>query len=383
MRQFSCPETGFDETVADAILIAHGTAVLDAFCTRYAAALTAAADGLDGALGDWLRAGLTRRDVLALPMGEAAKALTEPHPAPVRLAVDLALEAAATGLPARWSARLEEPATRRFGPWRHPPARDVALAADGDRVTLAAGPDDTAGPIVFERTDDAWQCRDPRVERAPCLGTVELYGRGDVSPHIRELADFRNCRPVERVTPDAAALVAEAVDLLDRAGPVWRQWFDRAVRRVLLLHAGDGTRSMSGSSSETPGLIALSLAPPLRVAEMLVHESSHLYYHIAGLVGPVEDGSDRRLYFSPAVQRERPLDRILVAFHAFGNVLVFYRALRRAGADPDGWLEQSITRLSGEVSALEAPLRDNPALTEVGRALVAPLRDHLEGTACA
>ena len=47
--------------------------------------------------------------------------------------------------------------------------------------------------------------------------------------------------------------------------------------------------------------------------------------------GPVDDGSDTILHYSPLVDRGRPLDRILFAFHACANILGFIaRAWRPA-----------------------------------------------------
>lgn len=381
MRQFSCPDAGFDEAVSDAILLSHGTAVLDRFRACHGEALDAASDGLIDALRSWSGGGLTRADALALPLGEAATAVAGRHDAPVRVAADLGLQAMLRGLPSRWLARLEGPAVLRFGPWRLPEATAVGVDGDGRHAQVDLETPDGMITLAFEREDARWSSRNGDIARSPRLGDLEVLSAEDVSPHLRNLSDFRGCRPVDRVTPAAADGLSDALGLLGSAGQAWETWLARMVRHVLLLDAGEGSRSKSGSSSDAPGVIALSLAHPLRTAEMLVHESSHLYFHMAELVGPVDDGSDRRLYYSPAVRRDRPLNRVLIAYHAFGNVLVFYRALLDRGVDVGGLVAREAERLTGEVAQLEAPLRGNSALTEVGHALFAPLSERLEATA--
>jgi HEXXH motif-containing protein len=66
----------------------------------------------------------------------------------------------------------------------------------------------------------------------------------------------------------------------------------------------------------------------VRVAEGLIHESSHPLFHFALLDTLFANGQDQRLYYSPYRRADRPIDRILLAFHAFANVALFYRRLR-------------------------------------------------------
>src|SRR5438046_7090098 len=53
-----------------------------------------------------------------------------------------------------------------------------------------------------------------------------------------------------------------------------------------------------------PGVVHvahISYRPAL--AEMLVHELSHQHYYVASSHGPVDDGSDDNLYYSPEIGR--------------------------------------------------------------------------------
>ncbi|HEX5707813.1 MAG TPA: HEXXH motif-containing putative peptide modification protein, partial [Pyrinomonadaceae bacterium] len=106
---------------------------------------------------------------------------------------------------------------------------------------------------------------------------------------------------------------------------------------------------------------------------MLVHESSHLYLHLLCRLGPINDGTDKTLYYSPAVRRPRPLERILVAYHAFANMSLLYRLCMEVGIDDEGYCALNQEKTLPQLEQLEAPLLDNPALTPIGRALFEPL----------
>jgi HEXXH motif-containing protein len=80
------------------------------------------------------------------------------------------------------------------------------------------------------------------------------------------------------------------------------------------------------------------------------------------------------------VQRDRPLDRILVAYHAFANMLLFYRTVLRSGLADDPYCVEMETRLSRELEHLERPLRGNPALTPTGVDLSEPLMEQLRAS---
>ncbi len=108
---------------------------------------------------------------------------------------------------------------------------------------------------------------------------------------------------------------------------------------------------------------------------MLIHEVTHQYYYLLTRVGQVEDGTDSNLYFSPAKQCGRPIYFILIAYHAFANVLLFSRRCLAAGYDdPRGYLERNLAELSGWLETFESHLNQTNALTDIGTALWMPLK---------
>ena len=113
------------------------------------------------------------------------------------------------------------------------------------------------------------------------------------------------------------------------------------------------------------------------LCELLVHEATHQYFHILTKLGPVDDGSDTALYYSPARQQERPLDFILLAYHAVGNMLLFHRQGLRANRASAAYRDQRIALFEDWAARLVAPLRGNGALTAVGHALWTPLDERI------
>jgi HEXXH motif-containing protein len=109
------------------------------------------------------------------------------------------------------------------------------------------------------------------------------------------------------------------------------------------------------------------------LAENLVHEASHQYFHLAQRVAPVTSGVDTRRYYSPAVGRSRPLDRLMIAFHAFANVAAFYSELAASGSSFEADARRQIAMLSPKLAQLREPLIGNPDVTPFGRALVRPV----------
>lgn len=111
----------------------------------------------------------------------------------------------------------------------------------------------------------------------------------------------------------------------------------------------------------------------LEVGEVLIHECAHQHFHLACRVFPMKTETENGRYFSPPVGRDRPLDMILIAYHAFANVLTYYeRAFDMSLGDQ---LSQNrYTSFSQEVAVLESYLDNNKGLSELGRTIFAKLR---------
>jgi HEXXH motif-containing protein len=119
--------------------------------------------------------------------------------------------------------------------------------------------------------------------------------------------------------------VRAAFRLLGRASPEYTAWCDGSLTDLVPVR-GNAAQSMSSSRPEAPGQLAVSLpARPTMLGELLVHESSHEMFHLACEIEAPDDGSDAVLYWSPVRKTGRPIDRILLAHHAFINILLYFR----------------------------------------------------------
>jgi hypothetical protein len=229
--------------------------------------------------------------------------------------------------------------------------------------------------VLFERSLDGWKCQTPaRAVRLPSFGSgkrrLVLLPRYATLDH--GIFQDVNALALETFPPSLIEVLTQALDLLEEHLPHYFDWVVRIIRRVIVLHAGPNVLH-SGSPENQHGTILISdNSRALSVAEMLIHESSHQYLELLNKLGPTVDPGHTRLYFSPAKQCDRPLHKILLAYHAFANVMLFYRGVAECGL-ADSRFAKFQNLLNDELRQLEQPLLDNDAILPIGRALVKPL----------
>ena len=117
----------------------------------------------------------------------------------------------------------------------------------------------------------------------------------------------------------------------------------------------------------------------ISLADTLIHEATHHYYYTLGKLGALDDGTDSTLYFNPFLDLNRPISRILLAYHAFANILLFCRTARAHGLADDPDLSAREEMLVPRLGVLEQGLQTTKALTTPGRALWEPLYDQIHG----
>jgi HEXXH motif-containing protein len=290
-------------------------------------------------------------------------------------AVRAALQLSTGGVPVDFEQRLPEPC-------------DVAwhgrLLRSIDRVCLHAD-----APDRIELGRGAQQVR---------LDRVELGDRGALALPEVTLGSELGARRASLLLPwcvSASPVLASASPLAVLPGREVAQQLERGWALVVQTSAryaawcrdvlseivpiqGGETFSMSASCRESPGQIAVSIpASPAVLAELFVHECSHENLSLAIEHGPLDDGSDTTLYWSPVKRTGRPIDRILLAHHAFINILCFQRELVEQDLDHDGYARANYEQNVRAVEQLESALRQTRSLTDVGRALYLPLEEAL------
>jgi HEXXH motif-containing protein len=242
----------------------------------------------------------------------------------------------------------------------------VQLHADGDALEVV-GAD---AVHRFCRRAGVWMAEGAEAAIVPTGGApLRLVGGG-----WHTLFD----EPVEPLAPDARVIdqLTGALALLGEVAPEYRAWVLCLLKEVTPIRRPGEHMISSGSSALRPGGIDLAIpASPTETVEMLVHECSHQFLHLGSWFGALVS-KDARPHYSPLKGCERPLERIVLGYHAFGNVLLAYAQLRERGH-----AEALATRyrvVSSYVDELVKPLVDEGEISALGREIVRPLRARLE-----
>lgn len=231
---------------------------------------------------------------------------------------------------------------------------------------------------VVAQRDDAPVWSDAR--------TPDALVRVDGQPAIRLVGNgWHGCDWIEQECADVAAdahIVAQyeaGLDLLKRLAPEYYQWVTCLLKEITPLRRPAPHAIASNSSALRMGGIDIATpASASETAEMLVHECSHQYYHMCSWLGSTVT-PDAKPYYSPLKKCERPLDRILLGYHAFGNAMIVFD--RMAGNGMQAQISDRWSTVAGYMDQLVQPLEDQRSLSELGQAVYAPLRTRLDGLA--
>jgi HEXXH motif-containing protein len=382
----SCPQ-GRDDAVRERLLRAIETTYarvsVEKFLDAHGADLAKRSTGVREVIHDWLLRPTDFESVWATPLIDVYRNLGARPEDPVRAAAGLAAHIASQGTPCTWTAELREPVRLRWGHYLLPQAKQIVVNYEEPVARLRVKlPDGLRSSVTLEQVEGTWSGQ----------GAEELQGIGERRlplvltesgvPMGCSLGPDVSSALVRSIPPDSVMAFSDAFNLIDANAPEYSTWVRRVVRDILVLRVGDDTMR-SGSNSKWPGLVYMSVEDPVVLADNLVHEASHQYFHLLTRIEPVDDGSDEALYFSPVAGRDRPLRAILVAYHAFANVVLFLTACVRGGLDDRGYCTARLEEVIPKIRRLEEPLRENAALTSTGRALADPLMERMGQLAAA
>lgn len=288
----------------------------------------------------------------------------------VHIAAEAGLRLICGRLHGEFAAALDPTNALRVNHWLVPAANRVEAEGKSGRLKLVF--DGTAGKrAVLQQKRGRW-----RNMGAVALTTVQIERNQCVllpKEAWQALDDDEQFAPAEVSQAEAQEALRRAIALLRTSSPRYLRWIDRVLRGVMPC-IGSANQLRSGTDFNLPGIVQMSFpASPAAHAEMLVHECSHLNYQILTRLGDVDDGSDETLYFSPVKQMGRPIDRILLAYHAFANVALFYRDCLKAGIDDEGYCARNLEATMPQLKTLQEALQATRALTPLGRSLYEPL----------
>lgn len=253
---------------------------------------------------------------------------------------------------------------RRYDP--SSPAPGVQLAA------LASGL--PAGPLErLRRESEAAELR--RID----------WSLGDSKFAVPTLEVSNDLIDVEVVWPPALehGVSAETLDgacrylalahrTIASVSPDYAVWVARLIRGFAITNMPDDATIDSGSFFTRPGLVHCAF--PLNrdlVVETLIHEASHQHFILLNSMLPMVEKGPQELIYSPIKGMERPLSRVLFAFHACVNIHRFFAAVDPAAASEFDLERRDL--MHDYASAMSAKLAQSAQLTAAGRELVALL----------
>jgi HEXXH motif-containing protein len=386
---FASPLVALNEPFLEMVVINHARLTVEAFLSRNSDQLECLGGGLVSVLTGWLSCDETFATVWDASFGQVYASLLQNDKDNVaQCAAALALHLHECGYPGEWELHANVPVRFRFGRWLLPPAEAVRVCASEHRISISICSRGVWGDYTFQRGEEDWEGAD--VCALPVLSEdnirLRIFNCGNITSAgtwlIERLGFAELYKSKEDETTAAVQVVSvcrAAIDFIRAGSDSYLPWVTRVLRDLILLPPSPGI-THSGSDKASPGAICLSeVNDRCAVGEMLVHEATHQYFHILNRLGPVDDGTDSTLYFSPFKNADRPIAFILIAYHAFGNVLLFYKKARTRvlAATENRYIDLRIQLLEQQLDTLEDALRRTKALTPLGRALWKPLYEQI------
>jgi hypothetical protein len=163
-----------------------------------------------------------------------------------------------------------------------------------------------------------------------------------------------------------------ALSLLHNQSHGAYNWVSSVIREIIPLRAKNGGAG-STSCFWDCGTIAATLSSrqnALLLREMLIHEASHQHFFLAKQLGALDDGSDTKAYFSPMVNAARPLEKMLLGYHALVNMLLYYEGtLLGPDQGSSAFIASRITYLFEKLNIMSPILNGSTALTLQGQSM--------------
>ncbi len=282
------------------------------------------------------------------------------------------LNLSSSGVPGDWGIRMDQPSRLH---WRHyllPPAETIEVQSDGRNVSVRLDGAGKSLALSFQTGEAATQSSNYDVEVIPHISDRDVSLLFLTDALVKEFDLPQPDFPVlNEIGLPQFQNVTACLDLLREHFPACSVWVERVLRYLCLVHSPPHAMH-SGSFEGFFGMVFMTdRHHPVKSAEMLIHECSHQYFAILTRYTELTD-DDGRLYYSPFVKKERPADRILLAYHAFANVEIFYKKCIRAGISVS-YSQSAIEQLRPDLDFVEQALVSDINFTAFGR----PVMDSL------
>jgi HEXXH motif-containing protein len=356
-------------SLLELLLVEHAQHQTNQFLSRAAPRIAEASSGLLATLSTWAAGPATLAQAQGFPL-----ALATFHKAdhdPVWVAALAATHLHAEGFEGDWCATFARPSALRFATFVTPALRKVAVSARAGEVSFKPDGHVSAAQVLSCMPPDGWL---PLRSAHLGHGTLKVFDgeTGAVLPIVNEYGY------APQPTLEVVQTLERAGALLHRFAPGFLTWVTDSVWGLVpIRNQNNLTSSLSTRTLYGVPFIGFPVEPML-AAELLVHEASHQYYHYVQLRTEPCNNKDTSLYPSPYAKKGRTIDWILVAFHAFANIVLLYREMLAAGLDEgQDTAKGGIAYHLPILTAFSDALTQSPGLTEAGRMLFEPLREQL------
>lgn len=358
---FSCPQHDAEgrRALVREILTSQARELTQGLLRRFGDTIRSRSEGLYEVLEQLVRRDFTLGEALGYPLPQHRGGWSEPDFDPLWPAVRAALHLQALGEPVSFRALLEQPRRLTQGIHISPPT--IRVQARGGAV--AVEPAEGGNPLMME----AWDT----------MSALPGVGIGVPIVDAAALPAFPFGNDVGWTEQSNAAVVAnlrEAFAVLQEYAPAYLPWVRDTLRYVVPVAppAPDVRRSYSVKGLH--GVVFMSFpASPIKTAETLVHECAHQHYHLAEEWFRLQNGRDERSYYSVYVRKERPIDRVLIAFHAFANVVLLHRDCVARNAPFADVCARIVAENEPHLAEFKTFLEGSNGLTKAGRAMWEPV----------
>src|SRR6185437_8100292 len=257
-----------------------------------------------------------------------------------RAAASLLLHCGAHGVSGDWELRFDQPSIFLWESYLLPESQRLIVSHKQETVRILSEVNGSRHESRLHRVAETGAWRSEELTQLPLVA--------DDGYAVTLLPD-RAAPPLQIASPTLSQIssathesIAEALGLLRALAPRYRDWVTRVLRRLIV------------------------------IAEMLVHEASHQYFHSITPLEDVADHTDPTTYYSPFVRCQRTIDRLLLAYHAFANVYLYYRECLDS-QDHHERARAGLRTVADDLNVVEETLMTSDKLTPTGRALIEPL----------
>lgn len=377
-KGFSCPIEPLDESLLVLVATQYARSVIELFLDRFGASLPDSSIGVTALMKKVIYTTSEFEIIWSAALGRCYKAVKSGDTSlSTQVAAEFLLHSAAKGAIGDWEVRMAKPCVLLWDCWLLPACDYLAVRSTGDTALIQTKTEGSERQIIFHRdAGNGLRWYSDQAERLPSISTnraaVVLLPQRAINPENHNDCGFPL---VSEITTRIYESFVQAFAHLKEYAPSYYTWVARILRWIVVVRAGAQKYPRSGSQEGLCGMVCISDSQDiLSLGEMLVHETTHNYCYLAGRLGFLTDRLNEQLYYSPFLNAMRPLEAILVTYHAYANVYFYYRSYLNTAPDSRDICVERMKVILEDLKAIEGPIVKNcDQLTPIGAALTEPL----------